>query len=730
MENENKTLTKKIDLKSFIVPRGMWNEEGNYTKDLVYCHSSDDLKKIPFNERCVYPTDYAVMNGCWMRRPSDHHGYLYLSDNLDRFLDLIKDCDYQTQKMFITHEKRLSCRVWLRSPDGVDRAYLTDWDGCRGTEYVASNDQGICPALRLDISAVISARKSSQDVFKIGECKSGYGNLIHHTIEFGEYPKTYVGKKMNKKLEKLYSRKKLANTSKIYTGHIDGNGKFASHSEFEYEGQKYVRVITEKGDDESQFSDGTMAPKSGTPLWVKVEPITWKIVNWEQMPRSINPQGAGSANFIAVRTENAITSGIPFYINRVDENCSMWQNSAIRAYLNGYDLHLEIVAEGNGKHKYIAKQNYDFTKNNFLTEALSGEMVLIKDICECVEKSDCNVKKSNKPLSVDKEIKFYIENGKSFMLHGPSGVGKTRRIEEADPEFVSIVLRNGMSPQEVIGKTINDDKTKTDKWIAPVWYQALCKKCKKEPNKKHVLFIDMMAAELKPSEQDLVLNLLLNRSIGPNVGKLPKNAVVVGADSMEEANMQGPLFHRFDTHVYLKSDVRKWLEWGSKPTEISGRLRIHPLVASYVATFGKFYSSHEAKDALDARTWEQISDIIYDNDGNVPVELVESKAGKDIAASLADFAKTSPITISNVIEGNFEEDKIPMNFDEKFALAMSLRNANFEQIEKVRKFVDKYLGNEILVYFDNTWVGKDDKKAIFLQKLKQKQTESQTEKQQ
>ena len=147
-----------------------------------------------------------------------------------------------------------------------------------------------------------------------------------------------------------------------------------------------------------------------------------------------------------------------------------------------------------------------------------------------------------------------------------------------------------------------------------------------------------------------------------------------------------------------------------------------------------FYSPYDSeeppKHALDPRAWEQISDIIYDNDGYISAELIANKTGKDIAMSFVDFAKTEPITVEDVVEDNFDISEIPMNFDAKFALAMSLRNANFEQIVKVREFVGKYLGNEILATFDSIWVEKSDEKAIFLQKLKEKQTASQTDKQQ
>ena len=725
MKNENKTLTKKIDLKSFIVPTKLENtdEEQKYgdssfdTKDLIYLESWLDVENIPKDERIVYPTDYAVMNGCCT---SGKYGLL----------------------------NKESCATWLRSDISTGLVNVVNFNGENNGMLVNWLElTTICPTLRLDLSAVISARRLPQDVFKINDVVNKNGRVLYHTIEFGEYPKTYVGETKNKELENLYSEKKLVNTSKTYTGrYIRYNGELALYPEFEHEGQRYVRVINEKYNNASQFSDGTMSPKSGTPLWVKVEPITWKIKNWEDMPWSINPQGNGNAKFIDVRAEYGIMSGIPFYTFAFDKNCSMWQNSIIRARLNGYNTHKEI-AKGNGNSKYIAEKNFNFTKNNFLNEAFSNEKVFIqpkikKTNVDVTKRKGYGVRIADKPLSVDEQIKFYIEKRKSFMLHGPSGVGKTRRIEEADPEFVSIVLRNGILPEEVIGKTLylSDDKTKAGKWVAPAWYKELCEKCAREPNKNHVLFIDEIT-NVKPSEQSLVFHLVLNHSIGPNIGKLPDNVVVVAAgNSMEESesayNMPEPLFRRFDAHIYLKPEIKQWLEWGSEPSGKDGRTKIHPLVANFVATFGKkvFYSPYDSeeppKHALDPRAWEQISDIIYDNDGYISAELIANKTGKDIAMSFVDFAKTEPITVEDVVEDNFDIGEIPMNFDAKFALAMSLRNANFEQIVKVREFVGKYLGNEILATFDSIWVEKSDEKAIFLQKLKEKQTASQTDKQQ
>ena len=333
-----------------------------------------------------------------------------------------------------------------------------------------------------------------------------------------------------------------------------------------------------------------------------------------------------------------------------------------------------------------------------------------------------------KPLSVNEQIKFYIDAGKSFMLHGPSGVGKTRRIEEIDPNFVSIVLRNGMLPEEVIGKQIypNNDKTTTGIWTPPAWYTKLCKLCEEEPNKNHVLFIDEIT-NVKPTEQSLVYNLVLTNSIGPNLGKLPSNVVVVAAgNSKEESesayNMPEPLFRRFEAHIELKPNIQDWLIWGSEPRkENSEQTKIHPLVSAFVATYGEkvFYTKYDSEEppkfAIDPRGWEQISDIIYSNNGAIAKELIENKVGKEIAASFIKFAKNPPLTLDDVLEGNYDKTDIPTKYDAKYALAMGLKGATEEQVKTVREFIANNLGNEILSVFDATWVGDNNERAILIE---------------
>ena len=98
--------------------------------------------------------------------------------------------------------------------------------------------------------------------------------------------------------------------------------------------------------------------------------------------------------------------------------------------------------------------------------------------------------------SIKSQLDFYVNNGFQVMLHGPSGVGKSRRVAETDPDFTSIVLRNGMLPEEVMGLTIYPD----DDARLPKWYLDYLKKSGKDAN------IDLFLSEAKNAKQNQIRN--------------------------------------------------------------------------------------------------------------------------------------------------------------------------------------------------------------------------------
>lgn len=327
------------------------------------------------------------------------------------------------------------------------------------------------------------------------------------------------------------------------------------------------------------------------------------------------------------------------------------------------------------------------------------------------------LKVDTKPMSLEEQLQFYIKAGKSFMLHGPSGVGKSRRVQEIDPNCVMIQLRDGILPEEVIGKTYFDGEDVH--WIEPTWYTRIKKICAQSPNENHVLFIDELT-NVKPYEQSLVYHIVLEHSIDGNQGKLPQNCVVVAAgNSPEESeaayNMPEPLFRRFSGHITLSPNVRSFVEWGSEIK--NGRTIIHPLVSAFVSEFSDkvFYSKYDKEGvnefALDPRGWEQISNLIYDNDQTLQQELLANKMGQENAKAFLNFARRVFITPEEIVEGRYTESDLPQGRNSQHALVCTLRNVDHKDREVARAFVARHFAAAEVAILESLW-REDDQKVI------------------
>lgn len=615
---------------------------------------------------------------------------------------------------------------------------------------------GIRPCVRLDLNYFLEVYRKHPAIFNIQEDKDILGEFWH-TLDFGEYPQSYAGDDVNKTLEKGPSLR-VRTVRNVDTCFFQINPR-RREANVACNAKKIIGDNNDyfcAGDDETartivEFHSGECIKQDSAGMidaWFKLEPITWNILNWDNLPAEINPKGDGTAEFIDVQTKYVIISGVPFYVGDPSDNYAyMWQNSDIRAMLNGYDRTREISRNNNGNKDFMAPdfsmdQYWNNGKTSFLQMAFGMYTTPIKDASREGNYAVRNQQESEEdveiinpygieiddvPMTVDEQIKFYFDNYKSFMLHGVSGVGKTRRIEELDPDFTSILLRKGMLPEEVIGKTIfTKESLRTGgRWEAPPWYHELCEKCAKEPDKPHILFIDEIT-NVNPVEQGLVYHIVLNHSIGPNIGKLPDNVVVASAgnskDESESAyTMPEPLFRRYDGHIYLKPDIQSFLDWGSEKSDKGeDRLKIHPFISAFVGANARevFYSKYDSekppKYAIDPRGWEQVSDMIYDNDGVIVKELITNKVGEEIASSMIEFANNPILSLEDVLTGNYSNEDIPLKFDGKYALAVGLRYVGEENIDIVRRFIYVNLGEEILSMFDNIWIGDNMQRALLI----------------
>ena len=101
-------------------------------------------------------------------------------------------------------------------------------------------------------------------------------------ILYGEYPQWVVDENYSHELEKSYSNGCLKTTEKNYTTdsvkyhYTNTNFRARFHTEYEYNGRKYIRIIGDCNGNGKELSDGREV-ESGKPYWIRVEPITWLV---------------------------------------------------------------------------------------------------------------------------------------------------------------------------------------------------------------------------------------------------------------------------------------------------------------------------------------------------------------------------------------------------------------------------------------------------------------------
>ena len=756
------------ELKDFIVRTRLGNTNKNQimgdsafdTQDYVFFETYDEVKNIDKDERYVYASDYAVMNGALLseqtKGPKDRKSTWHL----------------------------------LRSAYSKFSVRQVDVFGSFDDDIAYRKSAGLCPSLHLNLSSVISAQSASRD-FKIEPFKDKSGKILYYTIEFGSYPQDKA--RNSRELEELYNEHKLTPTGKTYTGYMKEDDSFEQNQEFEYGGKKYVRVISKKYDDDSEYKDKTKAPESGTPMWAEVQPIKWKIKNWNELPRSINPNGSGIAKTIYVKSEEGIMSGIPFYPKDGETEHTMWQNSPLRAFFNGYDLHEEL-RKGNGNKRYEADINYRFKGKGFLQEAFDSSLTRSYVISQEDEKeltSEPQVRRTRlERLNPDKTpshqrrrmtdtetIKSWIDAGQSVLLRGPSGIGKTERLKKLYPDLIYIKLTNNMFPEKVVGSM----NLQTGQSIPPDFAKQALMACatdderkligeniqnlyeladtiyerSKSAQGKVVIMLDELL-NVKPAVQSLVYTLVLNRLVETGKGlKLPANTVVVATGNQKKystvaEDLAEPLEKRFDHIVDMEPKVGEWIYEFAIPA------KIHPSVIGYIfskyqenrrseeiSDMGYFYEEPEVGESNldkngcrgrtnDPRGWESISKTLYAfeedlKNGKFVGKDVEallrasigSKLREEWAEEFFDFYNNPTLTVEDITNKRYTQADLPRDINEKFALVAGLLNASVEQVGACREFIRKHCDPEYLSVYDMYWAGNDEQRMEKIAELQE-----------
>ena len=568
-----------------------------------------------------------------------------------------------------TRKTRTGC-WWTKSADKSNDIYLADFDGSRDSSPVKDRSNG------------------ARLVLSYSSIKSNSSNVVSSTngikkIEYGKYPQTIVAENYSCELEKAYNDGNLRTTGKSYTTDsvstrdYTESFKARTHTEYEYGGSKYIRFVGDLNCEEEVLSDGREI-KSGSPYWIRVEPITWLVDEKADIALS----------------EKILFSGVQFkndkhYNGNFDE-------TDIKQFMDR-DFSKEIVPYKEYSQTQIVEEKKPVRKQN--PYEFNFENVSEEDI-----------------------IKGAVESNVSVFLHGRSSDGKSARVKQLDPDCEIIYMRNA-TPDSLNGKSVYNATTGEMIDVPPTWYSKIKGKCEEEPDKIHIIFFDELTNAL-PSIQGMAFNIVLDGEVNGK-WKLPPNARIVAAgndlnDSLAANQMAEPLFNRF-AHVYINTTVDSWLKWASTPKEKYERLnykeeefdaKIHPSIYAYIA-----YKSYSGSDVLrtpytgdkpnaDPRKWEMASKILYKTK---QPEMLRALIGEDLTRDFVAFTRQQVITVEDVINHNYTDIDLEMDVSQKFATAVGLSSVGEEHFEVVRNFM-KQVGKEPRAAFESMWIHGDEKR--------------------
>ena len=552
-------------------------------------------------------------------------------------------------------------------------------------------------------------------------------------VDFGMQPDKVVNIEIQNELENLYKYKSNELEKVSFYFPVDKNNSkyddwptIAFELEildefYKYNGKIYLRMLNRcKGFDEP-LSNGRNTRDVGNYVWLEVNPITW-IVNEEKD---------------ICFTEKIGMSGIQF--NNVDSDILDFLFSDMYNYLKKYYLPAITQTLDLSKVKSVENTYENYNKNlNINPYNFNYENVSEEDI-----------------------MKSCIQSGITPYLHGRSSEGKSARVKQLDKDCEIIYLANA-SIESLLGKSVyiqptykrvevpvkkkiinelgNEEEKEFIEYqdviveeghmldIKPSWLENLEEKCKSEPDKIHILFLDELANAL-PAIQKLAFNLILDKEVNGK-WKLPENARIVAAgneveDSISANELAEPLFNRL-AHVYIKTTAEDWLKWAITPEseyekldveESKVGMKIHPAIYAFISfkrDKGLRTKYNGQTPNADPRKWEMASKILYQT-GNP--KMLRSLIGEELTTEFVAFTKKKVITLEDVINGNYNEQAFNLDIGEKYATIVSLSYVDEDNLEKVRNFVEK-LGDESLATFDSLWAKGDSSRLEHIAELR------------
>ncbi len=394
---------------------------------------------------------------------------------------------------------------------------------------------------------------------------------------------------------------------------------------------------------------------------------------------------------------------------------------AVRDFIKKYGdsvLHTTF----DGKEPYANPRKWEMVShllnnshNPNILEPLIGKAMKRNFLSFCKENSDKypDLLIADSRIDTAHLLSSYIQSDIPIFLHGKSGVGKSERIQQIDPDLTEVNIGNITQDMLVGGATYNPQTGNvTD--TQPAWFQTLTEKCKREPNKIHILFFDEFT-HAQPEIQARLNDLIVDRVLDGK-WELPKNCRIVAAgneiEDSEAANDLEETVHNRFAHWHIEANIDEWIQYAREHD-------VHPAVIDFVemqgATGGK-----SILELRSPRRWVWVSDLLKGSGGNLEAvhDALRFETDKDESEELfkqfKEFLKRDSnkvITLRGLLDGDYDNKKFDFNIAEgsKIAERLARVDVNLDDLRKVKNFIEANFGRDkkdVIQQFLVSWLSK------------------------
>lgn len=487
-----------------------------------------------------------------------------------------------------------------------------------------------------------------------------------------EYPLFAIGGFVAKKIDELFEKKSsfILNTGRVH----DINGVL--YPEYEVFGIRFVKVPNKSS--KRLLSDGTFT-EADKDVYMRITNIPFQVDEESRL----------------------LYSSLVLMYSNFDSMNREFKDSDLNSYLNGGFLRsINDELERQAPKIEFKEELVNYNRYNFDYSDVTEEDIV--EVC--------------------------INSNIAVFMHGKTGTGKTERMLALDKDL-ELVDFGCTSSDGFTGIIAKDFNSKELFLYEPYWYKSLCQKCKEEPDKIHILFLEELT-NAKSDVQKVAFEVTLNKTL-TNSGfrlHLPENAVVCAAGNeakeSKSANvLSEPLFGRF-AHVYIDTDSEAWLKWALKRKKEGRTLKykkhekrntIHPAIVDYIKVNGNRVLRtpyNGVTPNADPRKWALASQALYES--NNP-NVLRAFVGEDITKDFIKFSQLNLVTVDDVLSGKADPSQVPFDASIRWFTSLCLTTVDDDNVDVVRNFVSG-LGEEFLALFDYEWSKDDNERVMRLYK--------------